>query len=309
LTETLLFAADLHGSNLCFLKLLRLASHIKPRIVGVGGDLTGKTLAVFREKRPDVFLTSEKTELTAHQVSLERQQLGDRGIYSVIVPGVEALAPEELYRLHRQAMHNRLRQWLEYARASLQPIGSDFVFIPGNDDPLDIDADSFSADWTINVDERIVHVGEYLLVGLGFSTPTPYKTPRELSESEIQCKLDALFNKISAEDAERTILLSHVPPFGIGLDNAPEIEQAPDGQFILVPGVEKEVGSQSVRDLVTRRQPLLLLSGHCHDSPGFQRIGRTLCVNPGSAYGQGVLRAAKIVFDGRKVLGYQMLEA
>lgn len=51
-------------------------------------------------------------------------------------------------------------------------------------------------------------------------------------------------------------------------------------------------------------QPLLGLHGHIHESAGVEYIGRTLCVNPGSAYMQGMLSAFIVDLpkeSGRKV--------
>src|SRR5487761_486442 len=41
------------------------------------------------------------------------------------------------------------------------------------------------------------------------------------------------------------------------------------------------VGSHAVRDAIKRYQPVVGLHGHIHESRGAQKIGRTLCVNPG----------------------------
>jgi len=37
-------------------------------------------------------------------------------------------------------------------------------------------------------------------------------------------------------------------------------------------------------------RPLLSLHGHIHESAGEKKIGPTLCVNPGSEAGSGVVR-------------------
>jgi Icc-related predicted phosphoesterase len=50
------------------------------------------------------------------------------------------------------------------------------------------------------------------------------------------------------------------------------------------------VGSTAVRTAIERHQPLLSLHGHIHESRGVQRIGRTVCINPGSVYGEGILQ-------------------
>jgi Icc-related predicted phosphoesterase len=60
------------------------------------------------------------------------------------------------------------------------------------------------------------------------------------------------------------------------------------------------VGSKAVRDAILEYQPLMSLHGHIHESKGGVRLGKTLAVNPGSAYEEGVLQAAIIELDPKK---------
>jgi len=46
------------------------------------------------------------------------------------------------------------------------------------------------------------------------------------------------------------------------------------------------------------------LHGHIHESRGFVKIGRTLCINPGSEYGEGILRGALINLEPKRVKSY-----
>ena len=43
-----------------------------------------------------------------------------------------------------------------------------------------------------------------------------------------------------------------------------------------------------------------MVYGHIHEARGNCRIGRTLCINPGSQYEQGDLLGAVIDLDGKK---------
>jgi uncharacterized protein len=54
--------------------------------------------------------------------------------------------------------------------------------------------------------------------------------------------------------------------------------------------VMKPVGSTAVRDAIMKHQPLLSLHGHIHESRGIQKMGRTMAINPGSVYGEGILQ-------------------
>jgi Icc-related predicted phosphoesterase len=69
----------------------------------------------------------------------------------------------------------------------------------------------------------------------------------------------------------------------------------------------KPVGSSAVRAVIERVQPLLALHGHIHESPGHVRIGRTLCINAGSEYAEGILKAAIINLERERVKGHVLV--
>ena len=54
------------------------------------------------------------------------------------------------------------------------------------------------------------------------------------------------------------------------------------------------VGSTACRAAIERYQPLLGLHGHLHESRGVHKLGRTICLNPGSEYNEGILRGALV---------------
>jgi Icc-related predicted phosphoesterase len=65
-------------------------------------------------------------------------------------------------------------------------------------------------------------------------------------------------------------------------------------------------GSLSVRRAIEIHQPLLGLHGHIHESPGVIKLGRTMCINPGSEYGEGILRGCLVNLGNGSVESYQM---
>ena len=56
------------------------------------------------------------------------------------------------------------------------------------------------------------------------------------------------------------------------------------------------VGSKAVREVIKRHQPAVGLHGHIHESKAAQKIGSTMCLNPGSDYAADVLRGAIVDF-------------
>jgi Icc-related predicted phosphoesterase len=78
-------------------------------------------------------------------------------------------------------------------------------------------------------------------------------------------------------DPAKTIYAIHGPPHGTKLD-------------VLYDGTP--IGSPAVRAFIERHQPPLTLHGHIHESPGVDRLGRTVCVNPGDSMTR--LRAVRV---------------
>ncbi|MEM2137530.1 MAG: metallophosphoesterase family protein [Candidatus Anstonellaceae archaeon] len=110
--------------------------------------------------------------------------------------------------------------------------------------------------------------GDWNIVGFGGSNPTPYRTPNEFSEEQIEMVLN------SAGVDHFSIVLCHPPPFGF---------------FDMVAG--KHAGSSAVRKIVEQKKPLMLICGHIHEHEGQQILGETLIVKLGAAQN---LRAAEI---------------
>jgi Icc-related predicted phosphoesterase len=94
---------------------------------------------------------------------------------------------------------------------------------------------------------------------------------------------------------ERTIFSLHCPPHGSGLDDAPELTE--DMRLKHAGHAPVPCGSTAVREAIERHQPTLSLHGHIHEARGSARIGKTLCINPGSSYEQGELL---VELDGGK---------
>ena len=102
------------------------------------------------------------------------------------------------------------------------------------------------------------------------------------------------------KDYEKAIFNFHVPPHGFSLDLCPKLDEN------LTMAAEEKIhaGSLGAKRLIEERQPLLGLHGHIHESRGAQKIGRTLIINPGSEYSEGILKGVIVVLDKKKVKDY-----
>ena len=64
------------------------------------------------------------------------------------------------------------------------------------------------------------------------------------------------------------------------------------------------VGSKSVLKVIEKYEPILGLHGHIHEGKGTRKFKKTLCINPGSMYEQGVLHGAVVELKPNKVGNY-----
>ena len=86
----------------------------------------------------------------------------------------------------------------------------------------------------------------------------------------------------------------HVPPFGTALDACPKLDK--NLQVVYEMGLPAQIhaGCQTLSDIIKEHQPLLGLHGHIHEGRAKINIGKTICINPGSVYPEGILQGALI---------------
>ena len=242
--STCFFVADLHGDETRYRKLLAAIAAERPRGVFLGGDLLPSGLFSLAGLSPS-----------------HRDFIGD------------FLAPEFL----------RLR-------GRLGPAAPEVFLVLGNDDARAeevaiLDAAAHGA-WIYAHDRRIPF-GAHEVFGYSYVPPTPYLlkdwerydvsrfvdpgcvspeeghrtvpvTDQEARYATIEKDLDRL-----AEDLplERAIFLFHAPPYDTPLDRA-----ALDGRMVDHAPLDVHVGSIALRRFIEKRQPLLTLHGHVHES-------------------------------------------
>lgn len=144
----------------------------------------------------------------------------------------------------------------------LLTINSSILGVAGNLDQPDVAR--YLEDIEISLHGRGIIFNSLGIMGLGGSNYTPFNTPYEFSEQELESFLISGYAQI--KDAKNFILVSHTPPMQTNTDR-------------LANG--KHVGSKAVREFIEKKQPLLCLTGHIHESGGQDHIGRTLVLNPG----------------------------
>jgi Icc-related predicted phosphoesterase len=186
-------------------------------------------------------------------------------------------------------MTERLTSWIQYADSKLKGSNVQCFVCPGNDDMFDIDTLFQRSSTVIDAEGKLVNLpGDHEMISTGWSTPTPWKTFRECSEEELGKKISEMTKQL--RNPARSIFNFHDPPVKSGLDDAPALTEDLDIQG--GGRITKAVGSVAVREAIEKFQPLLGLHGHIHESKGIAKVGRTVCINPGSVYEEGTLLGA-----------------
>jgi Icc-related predicted phosphoesterase len=127
-------------------------------------------------------------------------------------------------------------------------------------------------------DERIALHGKGIVVegvaifGCGGSNLTPFHTPSEFTEDEIDAALRAGYAAV--RDHRPLLMVCHTPPLETRCDR-------------IIGG--KAVGSSAARRFIEEVQPDVCISGHIHESAGVDKIGATTVLNAGPFKGGGYI--------------------
>jgi uncharacterized protein len=297
------FATDIHGSEVCWRKFLNAAAFYKADLVILGGDVTGKVMVPIVDHGGHWKVTVRGQEYTLDtQQELEdiKTQIRNAGSYPALV------SPDELQVLSREEgavdrrftveMTQSLDRWLDMADGKLRGGEIPCILNGGNDDIWEIDDIIEQSPCVSFAEGKLLDLDGFSLVSMGWTNPTPWDTFREAPEPDLAAKIEAMASRVP--DMGRAIFNFHAPPYGTGLDEAPAL----DATLRPIHGgaVMKPVGSTAVRDAITKHQPMLSVHGHIHESRGVKKMGRTLAINPGSVYGDGVLQGAVLDLNAKK---------
>jgi len=265
-----LFVSDLHGRSDRYRSLFRAILEERPQAVFIGGDL---------------FSLLPIAEADAHDTPL-----GD--LDGFIIPSLLKL------------------------RSDLGEAYPDIYVILGNDDGAAIEPDIRELEmqglWKYTHMRRIEIGAGFLVYGYNYIPPTPFQlkdwerydvsrfvdpgcvSPEEgwrsiptpengIRYSTIKQDIEDLAGD---EDQSRAIWLFHTPPHDTLLDRA-----GLDGKMVDHAPVDVHIGSIAVRRFIEKRQPLLTLHGHVHESAKLtgswrDEIGRTVMFNGGHDGGE-----------------------
>jgi Icc-related predicted phosphoesterase len=152
---------------------------------------------------------------------------------------------------------------LERCGEILRTRGDKVWVLPGNHEKASQISDMCQKFGLNDFHERSFEVGRWKVAGLGYSSITPFDTPGEYTEEQIETKLEKF------AELNPLVLVCHAPPHDTALDQ-------------IRPGLH--AGSTAVRSFIEKRQPKYFFCGHIHEAEGVEiTMGRTRARNVGKA--------------------------
>lgn len=265
----LVYAADLHGDHTAYGTLADLVEREHPSALVLGGDLFayGRSAASQIAFAEGVFLSFLRRLADARVPVLAITGNVD---LRAAVDRVRAFEDVELIRL--LGLRPLRLPLAGQGRDGVELVGYPYVpptpFRLKENERRDLAVDRYDGPWPIFVSspdptgERVEAPRDYL-----DRLPSIEEGLARIPETERPC-----------------ILVAHAPPCGCALDRS---------------SMGINGGSHAIRRWIERRQPLVALHGHIHESPDLsgrwaERIGGTICINPGAA-GEPALQA--VIFD------------
>ena len=313
----LFYACDIHGSEPTYRKFLNAAKFYEVDALVFGGDLMGKLLIPMVREGGGTWRA--RLQGQNHHITSEEQLATFKRMMQTLGFYWQEMDPEEYATYEGQQgriddlfdvlAKQRLAEWVSLAEERLAGTHVNVYLCGGNDDTDEVLSalDETKTERVVNAENRVVPLDdEHELLTIGYSTPTPWETPRERTDEEIAEVIEKLMPSVA--DPSRTIFNFHCPPLDSSLDTCLKLDASvwpPTPLIERGQPVYYGAGSQAVTDALNTYQPTAGLHGHIHESRGATSFGRTPAYNPGSEYGEGVLRGLIVAIRGGEVVGHQ----
>jgi Icc-related predicted phosphoesterase len=306
---TLFFATDVHGSEICWRKFISAGKFYGADIIILGGDMTGKAIVPIIHQGGEtwkaVLLEQESMLEGEDQVVEMEKHIKSRGYYPYRTTPDEIGElnenPERVDGIFHTEVLTTAEEWLTYADEKLEGSGIRCYVAPGNDDMFELDDLIRTSKHVQLAEGEVTQLDRYHeMISSGWSNITPWHTYREEEEDKLRARYDTMIAQL--KDPKNSVFNLHAPPYGTTLDDVPELDKDLTPKHAgrsLVP-----VGSTAVREVIKEYEPILGLHGHIHEGKGAIRVGKTLCINPGSMYEQGRLLGAVVNLARNKVKSY-----
>jgi len=311
MSTMMFYASDVHGAERLWRKFINAGTFYGVSVLVMGGDVAGKAVMPVEHRKGGYLvprITGDRL-LAESELEAVESRIRDMGFYPYRVEEDELALlkddPGGVASLFRRVMVESFERWIALAEDRLAGTDIRLCVMLGNDDEPALGDVLAASTLAIDAEAGVVDIGDsYQMVSCGWSNPTPWASPREMPEDELEERLENLILQLA--DPSRGIVNFHVPPYGTQLDQAPVLDDTLKPVIRGGTMLMESVGSKAVRNVIERYQPLVGLHGHIHESRGTARIGKTVCINPGSVYSEGILHGVLLELGGKKGLRYQL---
>jgi uncharacterized protein len=315
---TIFFCSDIHASTVCFRKFLNAPKYFASKgrridILIVGGDITGKLIVPIIKSSQN----SYRSYLFGKELTLGCREEIDELIKKTEVLGIypHIFEPDEYAaftesteiqgRLFKELALKRLKEWMDIAANKLHGSEIQCFVSPGNDDFDECKAVIDACPVVTCPDMKTLAINDdHQMISLGYANITPFHCPRDVPEEELTERVRSMVAEVA--DMSNCIFNLHCPPVETGLDDAPLLDDELRPSIGTTGVIMAPVGSRAVREVIEEYQPLLALHGHVHESRGATRLGRTLCINPGSEYSEGILHSALVTIRKGGIVSHML---
>ncbi|RLG41883.1 MAG: phosphoesterase [Thermoproteota archaeon] len=297
------FSADTHGNTVVWRKWLSAVQVYKADVLIFAGDLTGKAIVPvfdYGDHYEAEVLGQKRKAKTKEELQKLLDFIEGLSYYYIVATPEEiqeiAADPKKQAELFERLMKERMKKWLDLIIEKLNLNEVLPIVMPGNDDEQYIDEviKSYEDRGIVYPLDKVVEIPlGYAIISHEYVNPTPWNTPREAPEPKLKKMLEQKIKWAMDKgytNFDKIIFNFHCPPWNTKLDLAPKLTKDLKPVYIGGKPVMVHVGSKAVREVIEKYQPILGLHGHIHESYASDKIGRTVVLNPGSEYSEGILR-------------------
>ncbi|PLT32684.1 metallophosphoesterase [Bacillus sp. V5-8f] len=305
----LFYAGDLHGGETAFRKFTNAAGFYGAELMIYGGDFTGKMVVPIVEKGGiytcKYYGSKVRVKKASELPDLERN-LRDAGFYPLVISEekLNKLNESDAEYIIKEKQMDVLKEWIKLADDRFARINVPCIMIPGSVDDFYLDDILSSGTHVQNGDGRIIEIGGFEILSVGGGKSSVFNYPREFNEEDLAEKVNRLASQV--KNMNKCVFNIHIPPYDTDLDQGTlydsDLKPVLDGDSLAT----GPAGSKAVREAIENYQPLLALHGHVHESRGVTHIGKTVCINAGTDYDQGMLRGALIDISPDGTINYTL---
>ena len=251
------YASDIHGSDMLWRKFINAASFYGVEVLIMGGDIAGKAVIPIVRRNSSFYAAgfSGEQAFTEDELPTLERRIRDLGLYPYRMSEDELASVEHdqgaIDALFQQIMRETLERWLRLAEERLRGKGVRLYVMLGNDDEPALREVLASSPIVVDPEDRTIELGEgFQMLSSGFANPTPWHSPREMPEEELQRHIENLAGQL--RDPAKSVFNLHVPPIHTPIDTAPVVDEnlspiIQGGAILMGPA-----GSQAVRNVIER---------------------------------------------------------